>query len=171
MSVSDDPFSLTYDALVGMLQEHADLTALVKVGNMVSLSGTNRAPFKAEVMAADLPELRLVPTGGVFQYHGPSGKCKFTKNFSLEIATGEQRITEATSIYPVQWQAIRALAAWQTVFPTVLHNGAAFLTSLLAWDVQEGVTNTDLNRGIKGWSTVLGCEVAGFLPRASVIPA
>lgn len=169
---STDPFSQVERALWTMLEAHEGFTDRVRSGNRVKFSGGNsRSPMKDEVSAADLPEVRIIPAGKVEQLEIDSTACHVAGTWQIQIATGDQRTDEAgdlagsdkaygASVFPVQWEILRALQGWRTHIKTLTWSGETFVTAFkIGGPTSEGTTDTDLNRGVKGWSSILSVTV------------
>jgi hypothetical protein len=152
-----DPITQVYNALWTLLESHAPLTQLVELRNRIKFSGTNTDPVKAEVLTADLPELRLVPLSGSSYLTRTSSSSTILQQFRVELSTGDQRVDAA--LFPIQWEVYRALCNWVTTLQALKWNSKAYVTTLKAGEHQQGVTNTDLQRGIKGWSLLWSCSV------------
>ena len=76
--------------------------------------------------------------------------------FEIRVSTGDQRVSQA--LYPVKWAIMRALKNWLTTLRALRFNGEPLVVTAKAVSVAEGVSETDLNRGILSWSAVWACE-------------
>ena len=158
--MSSDPFSLVYDTLWLALEDNTVFSSLVKDGNRVKLSGIDVGdPFKHEVSEGDLPEVRIIAVESDIHLNQTSSSSRVTKTFEVGIATGELRITSQKAILPVEWEIIRALADWETLLAELLWNKRKFVTNTRLITSQYGTSDTDLNRGIKGWTALMAMQV------------
>lgn len=157
MASETDPFTQVYDALYSLPWEREALCHMVKPGNRVSFSGADRDPLKPSVQAADLPEIRLIPTGGTPHLQRTSSSTTWIMRFEWGIATGDQRVNE--NLYPVEWELLRAMANWIAVLTALTWKDKVFVWFAKPTDSREGVTETDINRGVKGWVALWACEV------------
>lgn len=179
MMQSSDPFSLVYRALWSMLESHTGFTGLVRTGNRIKFSGAGRDPMKSEILSADLPEVRIVPAGGPPMLMRTSSSGSVVKRFQIQIATGEQRTDQTESLFAVEWEIIKAMHGWEAVLGALeitIGEGesavdVAFVKRCTAGEISEGVTDTDLNRGIRGWSAVWSCEVEMWFPTVALQPS
>jgi len=152
-----NPFILLYDALWELLESYAGFTDLVRLGNRIKFSGDNRAPVKQEMQSADLPEVRLVCTGGTPHVQRTSGSSSCTKTFSVQIATGDQRYNE--SLFPVEWAIYKAMARWQSILGALIWEGESFVKQCQPVSSRIGLAEFDVARGIKGWTSVWEIEI------------
>jgi len=175
VSTSNDPFSQVDRALWDLLEAHEGFTDRVRSGNRIKFSGGgSRSPMKDQVSEADLPEVRLIPTGGTPTLEIDSHTCQVVRRWEIQIATGDQRVDEAgdltgtdkaygASLLPVEWEILRAMQGWRDVLRALNwpadEENKPFVLVHKCQPFTDGTTNTDLNRGIKGWSTVWGLEV------------
>lgn len=176
MAVSTDPLSALYDALWAMLEAHSGLAALVRLNNRIKFSGASRAPLKDEISTADLPEMRLIVAAVSPHIERTSNSGSMLVRLEVQIATGEQRFTEAgadgvgAGLLPVIWETLRALHGWQTELASLTWNSKAYVVTCTPGVAEIGVNNLDLNRGIAGWSSVWACEVECWFNTADLQP-
>jgi len=161
-----DPLSTVYDAVWAVLENHAGFTDLVPVGNRIKLSGTNPDPNKTQVASQDVPEVRIIPAGGACHLLRTSNGSSITKRFSIQVASGDQRVTEVT--YPVQWEIYRAFSKSLSTLLELVWAGKKFVKTCKLIEVQEGITDTELMRGIKGWTTLVVCEIEMWFSTADL---
>lgn len=160
MAAEDSPVKKIFDALWVLLEAWTGFTDIVPVGNRVKYTAgvPGTLQIKQEVADADLPEVRIVPTGMITHYSMDSAHDGLWAEFQIEVATGDTRIDAV--LFPLQWEIYRALAGASAALNALEWNGkAGFALSLVADVISEGVSDTDLSRGIKGWSAVWSCRV------------
>lgn len=152
-----NPFDLVYDALWTLLESNAALTASVRPANRVKYSGSaNIDPVKEEVSEADLPEVRIVAAGGSAALQVTSTSSRITKKFDIQISSGNHGLSV---IHQVQWEILRVFTTWQSVIGALTWGGVAFARLARLTSITEGVSESDMNRGIVGWAGVVSCEV------------
>lgn len=175
MTVTADPFETVMEQVWAMLEANTTFSSLVLARNRVKYDVDN--PKKSRVSRADKPEVRLIPVSigpdGNEQVQRSSSSSAFmVLEMELQISTAEQRLVPANktgreTVFRVLWEALRSTWAWHTYL------GAA---ATLQWDVttpktfrvhrfsataaEIGVLVDDLDRGAKGWSSLVSFEVA-----------
>ena len=159
MTIADtaDPFSKVYAAIWDMLESNAEFCRLVKEGNRIKFDGVNRDPIKGQITDSDFPEVRIVPTGGETNLENTSGSGSITKNFDIQVSTGDQRLPYR--LFPVEWCILKASLSWWEKIKSLTWQDQLFVRDARPVSISEGVSEADLNRGIKGWATVLSFTV------------
>lgn len=159
---SDDPLSLVYEGLWKLVEDFEPFKDAVREGNRIRLDGRSRNPMKANVQAADLPEVILHPQGGESNLHANSSESRLTRRFAFLISTGDMRIDYLH--FPLQWHVLRALTNWKEKIGELVWKGHAFLVDVNMPDTQEGESDPDRNRNIKGWSSIVTIETVMEFP-------
>lgn len=152
-----DPFTRILKQLWAVVLGEPDVTSLVRAGNRIrrvllasELSETTKTP-KDEITSADLPEIDIVPAGGLVQLPGSSGGAFVQQSFEVQIAVETARLD--VGFFPLYWAVLRAFIK---------------ADCRLGLDFVEGITltqyTTDANtmailRGLEGWSALLGIDV------------
>jgi hypothetical protein len=81
--------------------------------------------------------------------------------FEIHVSTGDQRLDHLH--LPLKWGMLRALekarSTWTQVNAGLKFEGKNFVTDARVTGITEGVSNYDLNRGIKGWAAIWALEV------------
>lgn len=173
MATADDPFTVVMAQTWAMLEANAGFTDLVLVGNRIKFDEDD--PVKERVSSADKPEVRLIPLtlgpgDNIAQMNVAASNTSLIKfDMELQISTGQVRLVPPAkvgreNVFRVLWEAIRATYAADTYFKSVT----------LTWGEDEtvfkvhrfrtlsasiGVLESDLTRGIEGWSALLAFEV------------
>ncbi len=140
-----------------MLEDYSAFTAGVAAGNRVKFTSADRAPAKDEVSSADLPEVRLVPTVGTPHTERTSNSSSVVKRWEVQVSTGDQRLDVAA--FPLEWEVLRAMHDWRTRLVTLEWAGKKYVKRCQCVESSVGVSNSDLDRGIRGWSTIMVLEV------------
>jgi hypothetical protein len=158
-----------YSALWALAEESRPLDLLVKLGNRIRFdSAYNRDPIKQNVQVSDLPELVLVPLGtNESNLHSSSCSSMVTRTYSWIISTGDYRYVELLA--PVEWALFCAMANWKNVLLGLTWNGSTFVKDANLIELTDGFSNTENNRGIKGWSSVWNCQVTMYLTTQHLI--
>ena len=152
-----DPFSQVFSGIWQLLLNNTNLTNQVLAGNRIRLDQAPRNPTKEIIRTADVPELVLVPTGGVSNLHATSSTTTIQRNYDILLSTGDLRVNEA--LFPVQWEIVVALLEWKLTLGGLAWNGyAGYLSDLNLVNSLEIATDDENNRNLAGWSTVLTIE-------------
>ena len=152
MTTPNDPLTLVYEALWELLDASSEFSRLVKLQNRIRFTDSARAPLKPTVTTGDLPEVRLIPVGLILQQGRTSSSTSIELIFELQCSSGDQRLDVV--LLPLMWSIIRATSKWPTAMAGLTWNDAAFVVQSLLGDAQIGVSQGDLNRKIKGWSSL-----------------
>jgi hypothetical protein len=153
-----DPYTIVLGGLYTFLLRQTELARRVKVRNIITFTGPDRDPIKPEVSAADLPEIRIVSIGSRPMEHSSSCMSTDTALFEIQVASGDQRLDHQH--FPLKWEIFRALRhGLESTMKALQWNERSFVLSASLVRVTEGVLDSDLNRGIKGWSGLYGVEV------------
>ncbi len=162
--MATDPFTLVYEALRDLLLANADFAREVKQGNRMFYVGAARRPDKETVQDSDRPEVRLAPAGGEAHLMATSSSSKIVKRLRIEVTTGDMRVDER--LFPVQWAVYRAMVGWQAALAALRWGtmDKSFVVVAKLNAVTEGLSESDLNRGIRGWAAVWECEIEMWFP-------
>lgn len=170
--MSSNPLSLVYDALFDLVKRHPDCDDLFKTRNLVRYDhAQDRDPVKDKIQDADLPELVLLANGATVGMERTSCGSMMVRRYSWLMSTGDMRI--AYRLLPVQWMLFEALHNWKQVLTALVWpegSGRHFVKRLDVTDVAEGLSDPEANRGIRGWSSIWGCEVEMWFKTADVTP-
>lgn len=153
-----DPITQVYYALWELLEAHVPLAAMVRVGNRIKFSGANRDPMKDEVSGADFPEIRVLPVSSEPHLQRTSNGSSIVKRFRVVAATGDQRVD--AGLFPLEWEIYRALSSWATVLMSLRWKDKPYVRLAKPISVEDGISRTDMERGIKGWASIWEVEVS-----------
>ncbi len=145
-----DPITKVFDAFWVMLNSHQPFCNLVKAGNQITFMGKDAAPIKGEISDGDLPEVRILPTSAEVQIQRTSNSSTIIMTWEIGVSTGDQRID--CLLFPLTWEIYRALKDWRIELDALTWNSKKYVKLVRPLTVAFGVSQTDLNRGIKGWS-------------------
>lgn len=154
-----DPFSQVYNALWSLADGSAQLTSLVRPGNMIRLNDTTRprSPLKDEVSNADLPEIVLVSNAVNGNLLNTSSSSMIIRQFQWIIATGDMSVVRR--LLPIEFALFSAMCNWPTVLGSLRWNDQPFVKRCGLVSVDNGLTDSERNRGIRGWSAIWTVEV------------
>lgn len=155
---SSDPFSLVEDAIWFGLESYAPLAALVKIGNRVKLTGVRDNAIKETVGQGDLPELQVWKSGAQAEPGSvprTSDTYFWEQQYSIGITTTHLRTNLPSSINPIQWYVIRALArAERTIVKPALPFVTWFKPGQWTDQLQDASMATGGDRGAMGWKSI-----------------
>ena len=162
-----DPFSAVYEALWELAEGSPPLTALVKPGNRIKFNKTRVAdPVKKEVSDADLPELTLICTTSVVNMMDSSSSTKVVKNYDWIIATGDLNLLR--KLMPVEWYLVCAMLRYPAVLNALQWEGQSYVKVCRVTGVSAGLTDSERNRGIVGFSSIWSLEKPPRYPSSSI---
>jgi hypothetical protein len=152
--VETDPFTLVFDKLWELAEASVPLAALVKPGNRIKFNKEGeRGPLKEAVAVADLPELVLTTTGtSAVNSHSSSCGSSITRQYSWLLSTGDYRFNY--KLFPVQFALFAAIIDAEYEIQSLQWNGNPFVLRCFWSALTEGLSNAELNRGVKGWSSL-----------------
>ena len=138
--------------------------------NEIRYAGPARNPEKEDVQPADLPEVRIAAAGWHQNLYATSDASSVVRCWQIQVRTGDRRLE--VQVYPVEFEILRAFAAWDTV--------AGGLKGL-AWNGQDlrcvpvfrtgGEETLDpRTTSIAGWTAVLTVTVEMWFGTASLKP-
>lgn len=157
MAADPNPFTLVHDALWTLAERHP-LIAAVPARNRIKYNDpVDRDPTKDKVAVADLPELVLVCEGLSGNTHETSSSSRVNRQFAFFLSTGDFRANELLLQY--EWALWCALHDWKSVLGGLQWLGRSFVKRADITSVSNGASDSERNRGIKGWSAAWRCEV------------
>ncbi len=151
-----NPLIQTYDSMVDLLRSRESLRGMVRLGNVLRLTGDDRMPFKEETLTSDYPELRIITTDTVPHLQRTSNSTSIVKRYEVQVSTGDQRVE---LLLAIEWEVHRALSSWAATLLALTWSDKTFVKVARPTQVQDGVSNVDLNRGVTGWSSIWTYEV------------
>ncbi len=151
-----NPLTQVTDALWDMLEGNSEFATLVATGNRLKYD--DRDPEKDATMYADFPWVRIRETAAQAHIYHTSNMSSFTKRYFIQVATGEQSLT---STHDVEFAVIRAYADWVTYLTDLVWtgDGEKFVKESSLLTAEQMLDNEEVNRGIRGWSTIWACSV------------
>jgi hypothetical protein len=159
-----DPFTQVYEGLWAAVDAVPDINTIVRPGNRINFTKPDLT--KREIATADLPELQLVLEGAVYGLHTTSSGSKVVKRYTWIISTGSFLSSDVLSL---QWMLTRAMCSWKQYLGSLTWSSQHFVKRFDLVDETAGISNPEYNRGIKGWSAVMRCEVEMHFGTASLI--
>ncbi len=151
-----NPLTQVTDALWLMLEGNPDFAALVAEGNRLKYD--DRDPEKDGAMYADFPWVRIKESAAQAHIYHTSNISSFTKQYYIQVATGEQAYP---SIHDVEFAIIRAYADWVDYLTGLewSEDGSNFVVQSSLLTAEQMLDNEEVNKRIRGWSTVWACSV------------
>lgn len=140
----EDPFTTVYNRLWDLLENNGELASLVKIGNRIK---STKDAAKKTYSNADLPELRIEPSGGKCEIKKTNTTMPITQNFSVVCTTGDLRVHK--SFLPVKWALLNALT------DTIGNLGLSFVRHIALTDVVDGANS----ERFPGWNTAFEISV------------
>lgn len=141
----------------------------IKEGNLIRFdSDSNRFPFKENVATADTPELLLAPTGfTAVSLHHASNVTRITQAYTWIIVSGDYRVR---IINEVSFAIIRASLEWakQDYLTSLLWDDLNYVKDYRFGPAEQGDSDAELNRGIRGWTCLFQVEVDMFFKTDSL---
>ena len=151
-----NPLTQVTDAFWTLLEANSGFTDLVTAGNRVKLN--NRDPEKDGALYSDYPWVQIRETGAQAHLFHTSNMSSFQKMYYIQIATGEQAYP---LVHDVEFEIIRAFADWPSVLLGLVWDvdGEKFVKKCSLLSSEQMLDSEEVNRGIRGWSTVWACSV------------
>ena len=157
MPIDSDPYTVVIEGLWSLLEAREDFTELVKLGNRIKFMGKNREPVKAQIQTGDVPEVRIIVRGSTPHPIRTSNSSTDTVIFELQASSGDQRLDAYHN--PLRWACFRAFAHVYDALKNLTWKDKTFVKNAKPTAVTDGVSQQDLDRGIKGWSAIWAVEV------------
>jgi len=149
-----DPFTDAYEALWGCLEARSGFTDLVKAANRVKFTGTDRDPMERLAACKSFPAVAILPAArpeSESRIDCDSDTTDVEKWFQVVIAAGDQRLTY---IHAVEFEVLRAFAAWRTTVGAVTWNDEACVLDCALYAHTAELDRKLVERGIRGWSVL-----------------
>jgi hypothetical protein len=163
-----DPFTQSYRGIWTLLEARQAFKDLVPVGNRIKYdSDTTRMPEKRETNTADLPEVRVMPMGGVYNLTVSSSHTRLVKRYQVQVATGDLRVQQY--LHTLEIAVIAAMLHWPGTFLPMTWKTHRFVTKLEMGDAPEGRRITDIESNIQGWATMLSVSVTMHIPNDDLL--
>lgn len=155
--IVDNPFTKVYNALWRIVKVHPGIDRAVKLGNRITFGEDNRDPWKDKVSASDVPELVLVQDATQIRVNNTSSTSMCVREYSWLISTGDFRVNHYLN--EVEWLLFTAHTGWQAVMKCLLYNDRTFVKRVDFIGTTTGFTDSDSNRGLRGWSSIWRVQV------------
>lgn len=160
-----DPFTMIYTTLWDLINANDRLMELIRLRNRIDYSGDYRNPEKDTLSSADLPELRLVPSGGAAHLRRTTHSTSITRRFAFQLHSGSRRLHKM--LFPIEWELFCCLAQWPEYIGKLLWNGEKFAVRMSTIDITEEMFRPTPEGGgsqLGGWLTVWVGEIECFFP-------
>lgn len=158
----DNPFSFVIDALWDALEANTNFTTLVKEQNRIKLDSGFR-PFKSTLVESSVPEVCILPVGKrLFEEAACSG-ATVIQIVHITLATGKERTVDLLN---VEWRILQAIS--KAIYASTGHlqslawNSEKIIKEVTPLPWEEGLTNDEQNRELRGWAAILPLEIKMF---------
>jgi len=155
-----NPFQLVHDALWEALEARDSITTLVPAGNRHKFD-TASVPTNAP-RTKDSPEIRIVPTTGVFNLHVTNADTELTKRWDIQVITQKGAVTDMELL---EFEILRAVLAMD--FDDLEWEGKSFVQNVLVVSAAESLLPSA--QGVAGWATVITCVVSMIFATETLI--
>lgn len=153
----DDPFTKVFNALWELLEEGELFSKVVNKKNTVKYLGSDRDPEKETVSDADFPEIRMFISELTPHVQATSHHSNCMMTVELAIATSEK--TMDSSLFPLVWDVYRQMAGWFAKLDALTWGGQKYCKLNKPTGISTGQAESELQRGIQGWSAIWTIEV------------
>lgn len=168
MAKEQDPLSQVYDLLWDLVEASPLVKSYVRVGNRIKFNDPSWiSKEKSEVSSADLPEMILVVTQLTGRLRATSSSSSVLMKLEWLLSTGD--INATRGILPLLWAIFAALANWPATSESMTWAGKTFVKRIDLVDATVGLTDSEKNRGVRGFSSIWACEVEMFWGTTDVI--
>lgn len=166
-----NPLGLTYSALWDLVLSHPEFAALPK-GNLIrfdSKDDSDPLSAKKNLSAADTPELLLTIDATTTNIRNTSSSSLLTRSFAWQVSSGDLRYTEKMA--HLEWALFCAMCDWPAKLCSLQWKEKGFVKAARIVGVQTGISNTELNRNIKGWAAIWRIEVDMYFQTSDLLQA
>lgn len=160
--MATDPFTLVYNGIWECLERKDYFTDLVEEKNRIKLTdqGPLRRPTKDEITEVDVPEVMLITSTTRYWEMRASGGASINKVYTILLTSGE-RLLDTGKFFPVQWAVSRAMYDYRDILLNLEYGDPAekFVQKTEMPSVEEGLSEEEMNRSLKGWAAIWQCDV------------
>lgn len=164
-----NPFSFVLNAFWDILESNADFCSLVKADNRIKLESGHR-PFKSTLVETSVPEVSILPAGKQLFDESTCGGAFIVQKLQLTVASGKEAIN---SIHDTEWQIIKsmytAINSSTEDLMSLQWEGEEIIKQMTFLPMEEGLTNTDQNRELRGWAAILPLDVKLYLTNSLLL--
>ena len=150
------PLEDVYDAIWDCLEDWTAFTTYVPAGNRIKYHGDKQQPEKDEIADADCPEVRVKFDGIHGRPFSDSSNTGITVQFSVQVTSARQ---EMSRLLEVVWAILTGMMNWDTRLMALTWQGHDYVRECRLLQSDLDLDNRELNRGIRGWSTVWKGEI------------
>lgn len=148
-----DPFTQVYTALWTLVERNPYFTSILKSQNKIKFA--KESDQKVNIAQADLPELSLF-MGPMSQFTYNSCNRGITKSYIFALATGDLRNPIHNKI---SFELFRSIVDYESTLCALTWCACTFVTDCQIVSEDVGRELEDLNRQIKGWSSLVVIDV------------
>ena len=156
-----DPFTQVYDKIWDMLEANSSFTDMVKIGNRIKVSGTDPHPLKKEVMDSDIPEVMILPRGGLHHINFSSSSVRLGRVYTIAITTNN--LAANRYLFPLEWIIFGVF---------VSSNQTLDLTFKATYELSQSdqtIEDILLNRGVEGWASTIDIIVTIVINKSIIV--
>lgn len=147
----EDPFTLVYDTLACTIQDCHEIKRLVKKGNIVTFKTND--PLRNPPQKGNLPELVIGTTGNVSgNLKANTSSAQVTRHYEFMVTTGSYLLTKYAQ--PVEFAIFACAVNWCAYLGGLKWKEKGFVKTVKFVDSTTGLSDSRLNRGITGWTSV-----------------
>lgn len=160
-----DPLTRVHNALWEALEAHSGFTGIVKVANRIKFAGADLKQRKDVAAAGDLPEIRIVPAGGMAHLFATSSSSTLSQNWMIEVSTDQLRLdapngARSVGIFPIKWEIYRAMSKVYAKLNALTFNGESFVKKAPLLQHMDAPKATEEEaRNVTGWYATLSIMV------------
>ena len=164
-----DPYTLAHDGLWAVLEANAAFIAAVPELNRIKFSGTVRSPVKDKLQTADYPDVRISMRMLTVRETGMSNGEIDRVRFTVELATGDQRLT--AKAFPIVWAIRQAMFAGAATLSAIEFNSKTnWILCPQPANVEFGISDDKEARGSIGWAAIVSVELQLFFSKTDLTP-
>lgn len=158
-----------FDGLKNSLAVRAQITNWRK--NVIGQLDNENDQRKDNVDESDLPELVQVVIGGTVSLGATSSHVMTQQQYEVQINSGSFAVSGLKGLNALQFAVYCALLEMQfgTTFNDLMWAGEKFAKDVVVGSVTSNESNVIANRGINGWTSVVGVAVTMYLPRQAML--
>lgn len=162
------PFELVYRNVYNEVIAHPVIAPLMKTGNYREFIFTNKQPVKPVIQTADLPELIFSFDGArSISLYASSSSSSLIAEYSFLLSTDGYCLS--TSTFPITWGLIESLAKVHSSILSLEWNSQPFVKRIDILNMVSGLSDTNAQRNMKGWTSLFKFEVLMHVKTSDLI--
>ena len=155
---SGDPFTLILGALWDMVDNSAQVTALVAPGNRIKFLGNYQEPVKDQQTDSDRPELTIEPAEGFGNVDQLTSSDLWRWRWDFTVASGRDQLDQIgyanlnAGLFPVYWAVYQMLIGAGQSVKGIKFNGAYLVHAVCPGPIEISRDDPRRLHGLKGWA-------------------